>query len=554
MKGQNCKLTEFRLAKLKRLTATCATTIAAVTIAQLSTAPAQAAEQLILQFGPFEQAVSVAEVEAYARTGRISQNMQMLTPFLNNDIRKALTTKIDLDPKIASDVVGDLLKTPSGKDLMRTLQTAVPGLSAEALQAGVAIAAKQSQKLDAIALIKAIPQKSVTINLSEAATVGSKLNLSYWKSQAMSSLLQRSLTSPDRQRFAAPFDAAAPGTRPIQTETVMLNDRQRNRTLPVDLYWSTPSGTSAASPAPMVVISPGFEASKKFLTYLAQHLASHGFNVAAIEHPSVLQDGQRSINDLSQLLPPQELIDRPKDVQFILDELSKRGADAKAPFNTQKVIVIGHSLGGYGALALAGGEVNLGELRQFCQKNAVLQRSPADWLQCAGTKLSGNSLNLRDRRVIGAIALNPAVGQIFGKSGLAKVQTPTVMLTSTDDALTPTVSQQLQPFNQLPRPKYLLTAIGATHLSVSDGTRFSPSTMVKTLVPEKLGSEVEGLRSAVRGISLAFVQQFTPEAEKYKPFLSAGYAQSLSTSALPLRMNSDLPNSITRILQLAGMI
>ncbi|MEB3292353.1 MAG: alpha/beta fold hydrolase, partial [Synechococcales bacterium] len=318
----------------------------------------------------------------------------------------------------------------------------------------------------------------------------------------------------------------------------------------------SPSPRLSHSPTPLIIISPGFEASKKFLTYLAQHLTSHGFNVVAIEHPSVLQANQRPINDLSQLLPPQELIDRPKDVQFVLDELGKRAPEANgaARFNTQQVIVVGHSLGGYGALALAGGEVNLAELRQFCQKNAVLQRSPADWLQCAGSQLSGNTLNLRDRRVVGAIALNPAVGQIFGKSGLMKVQTPTLMLTSTDDALTPTLSQQLQPFTQLPTPKYLITAIGATHLSVSDSTRFNPTMFSKTLVPEKLGNEVEGLRSVMRGVSLAFAQQFTPEAEKYKPFLTGGYAQSLSTQAIPIRMNSELPSSVTRILQLAGML
>ncbi|MEB3292024.1 MAG: alpha/beta hydrolase, partial [Synechococcales bacterium] len=228
----------WRIAQRAALSSTALATLAIAPL--LTAAPAQAADQLILQFGPFEQTVSVAEVEAYARTGKVSQNMQMLTPFLNNNLRKALTTKLDLDPKVASEVVGDLLKTPSGKELMRTLQTAAPGLSAETLQAGIALAAKQSQKLDAISLLKALPQRSVTIDLSQAATVGSKLNLAYWQSQAMSSLLQRSLSNQEKRPFVAPFDPTIPGTRAVQVETLVLNDRQRNRSLPIDLYWSPP--------------------------------------------------------------------------------------------------------------------------------------------------------------------------------------------------------------------------------------------------------------------------------------------------------------------------
>ncbi|MCY7320646.1 MAG: dienelactone hydrolase, partial [Phormidesmis sp. CAN_BIN36] len=181
-------------------------------------------------------------------------------------------------------------------------------------------------------------------------------------------------------------------------------------------------------------------------------------------------------------------------------------------------------------------------------------RTPADWLQCAATGLSEHRLSLRDQRVGQAIALNPAIGQIFGKSGLSQVATPTLILTGTDDTLAPAFSQQLQPFAQLPNPKYLLTAIGSTHLSVSDPTSFGGAIVQGTLVKELRGQEVAPLRQLLQGVSLAFIKQTSPEAKTYAPFLTSAYAQSLSTPSLPLRLNRELPINLTRLFMLTSLL
>jgi predicted dienelactone hydrolase len=253
------------------------------------------------------------------------------------------------------------------------------------------------------------------------------------------------------------------------------------------------------------------------------------------------------------LIAAKEFVDRPKDISFLLDELTKlnQSGSLQGKLNTQQVTVIGHSLGGYDALALAGAELRLDELREFCRTSGVLQRVPADWLQCAASQLPDRQLNLRDQRVKQVIALNPAIGQVFGKSGLQQVSTPTLILTSTDDTLAPAFSQQLQPFLQLPTPKYLLTSIGTTHLSVSDPAHFGGARAQGTLVKERQGQEVEPLRRLLQGVSLSFIEQLTPNAKTYQPFLSSAYAQSLSTPSLPLRLNTDLPANLTRWLSLA---
>lgn len=93
----------------------------------------------------------------------------------------------------------------------------------------------------------------------------------------------------------------------------------------------------------------------------------------------------------------------------------------------------------------------------------------------------------------------------------------------------------------------MLTAIGGTHLSISDPRH--PESAATTIVKERRGEETKYLRQLTKGVSLAFIKQLTPEAKIYKPFLTPAYAQSLSTPELPLRLASELPASIKRWLE-----
>jgi predicted dienelactone hydrolase len=514
--------------------------------------PSVAAEQLTLKFGPFQQTVAVAEIERYAKTGQVPASLQLYSPLLSSNLRQALTTKVEIDPQLGQHMLQELMASPTGKQLLDTLKLAVPGVSVETLQASLLIAARQVHGLTPIGLLKAIPQQSITLDVTQAISIASKFNWAYWKSQAMSSLLQSSLKV-ETTALPLPFDPAATGTARVNQTSMQLADARRNRRLAIDLYVpdAAQEPLPQAAPAPVVVIVPGYEANKRFLAYLARHLASHGIAVVALEHPSAAQGGKLT---LDALIPPQEFIDRPQDVSFVLDQLEQLNQTLawRDRFSTQRVTVIGHSLGGYVAMVLAGAQVDLDHLRQFCAESKVLERVPADWLQCAAAKLPEHHLQLREPRVAQIVALNPAIGQMFGPEGLARVTTPTLILSGTEDALTPALSQQFQPFLQLPSPKYLLTAIGTTHLSVSDPNSFSGAGVQSTLLPERWGAEVEPLRQTLKGISLAFVQQLTPQAKDYALFLQPGYAQSFSTDRVILRLNQELPTNIRWLLSLAA--
>jgi len=509
-----------------------------------------AAEQVTLRLGPFEQAIAVSELETFAKTGDLPNSLQVYSSVLTPQVREVLNRRLQLDPKVADKFIADVSSSPLGRQFLKNLGVAVPDLTLPQLQAAVTLAARQANGINLVGVLKAYPEENITIDASSAIALALEFNPSALQSRAISPSLAEELLVTSNSPFQASFDPAAPGKATVKQETLFLQDKQRYRSIPVDIYYAQlPALFSSAvsTPSPLVVISPGFGADRKFFTYLARHLASYGLTVAALEHPD---SRTRNLNlsdasDPSKLLSATEFINRPKDISFVLDELAKidrKPGTLQGKLNTEQVSVIGHSLGGYTALAVAGGQLNLEQLRQSCKNSSVIAQAPADWLQCAAANLPDKSIQLRDRRVKSAIALNPLIGNLFGNNGLAQVSTPTLILASTDDAVTPILNHQLRPFAQLRNPKYLLTAVGGTHLSAGN-TGISTSEL-NSSIRERRGAEVQPLRQLLSGVSLAFIKQLTPEAKTYAPFLTSAYAQSLSTANLGLRLNTQLPASI----------
>ncbi len=508
--------------------------------------PSYAAQRVTLRFGPFEQSVAISDLEQFAKTGRLSSSLQLYAPVLTPQVRELLLRHLQLDPAVGDKLIGELVRSPSGKGIVESLGTAIPGSTVQSLQSAIALAARQANGLSVIGFLRSYPEENLTVDASRAIALAVQVNPTYWQSQALGSLLQRELAVSNPTPFRATFDPAAEGKETVQLKTIVLRDSQRNRNITVDLYTSQ----NHDSQQPLVVMSHGFGANRRFLGYLAHHLASHGLTVAAIEHPgSDIKAVTAAVNqgNLSNLMPASEYVELPKDVSFVLDELAKINTQPgifQGKLNTENVTAIGHSLGAYTALALVGGEVNIGELRKYCQDSVGVGQAPGDWLQCAAAKLPNQKLHFVDQRVKSALALNPLIGSLFGKTGLNQVTKPVLILTGTEDSLTPSLTHQLRPFTQLHGTKYLLTAIGGTHLSIGDPTNLATVATTTTIVKERLGSETQPLRQLLQGVSLAFIKQQTNEAKIYQPFLTPAYAQSLSTPALPLRLNSELPGSI----------
>ena len=501
--------------------------------------PVMAAEKVTLKLGGFESAIAISELEQFAKTGTLPPQLQLYSAFLTPQVRKVLNNRLQIDPERADGYITQLSASPYGKQLLKYLGVAIPELTLPQLQAAVSLAAQQANGVSVVSLIKAYPQDNIVIDATAAIALAVKFNPSYLQSQAVGSSLADKLAVTSSTDFKPSFDPTILGKSKVIEQTIVFQDRQRDRNLPVDIYYPQQNSLlSALRPTPLVVISPGLRADRKFFSYLARHLASHGLTVAALEHPD------RTVSPNS-LLPATEFINRPKDISFLLDQFSKLNQQPgllQGKLNTEKVSIIGHSLGGYTALAVAGGELNLQQLRQACKGVNPLAQAPADWLQCGAATLIDSKVELQDKRIKNAIALNPVVGQLFGENGLSKINIPVLVLASTEDAITPVLNHQLRPFTQLGAQKYLVTAIGGTHLSV--GNPNSQALTDTGVIKERRGAEAQPLRQLISGVSLAFINQLTPNAQIYQTFLTPAYAQSLSSPNLPLRLSTELPPSV----------
>ncbi len=524
-------------------------------LSALAVSPGTAAERVVLTVGPLRQSIELSDLESFAQTGEVPDNLRLYERFLSPQVQMSLSQKLDLDPSMSDRIISDVIDSPNGELLLNTLTQVAPNLTMPQIQAAIRLAAMQGDGLSVLGILRAIPQDTLEVDLTSAIALISQLNFSTMENQSLSSVLDQALKVDSGVPLTSDRDPAAPGPNEVSFETVSFYDEARDRTIPINIHWSRDAqGSEPDERGPLVVLSHGFGSDRNFLLYLAEHLASYGLTVVSIEHPGsnvqALIDtplDPAAADTPSRLLPATEFLDRPRDVSFVLDELAKANASDAAyrgAFNTEDVTIIGHSLGGYTGLALAGAKLDLRSLQSFCQNIQPLTVSPADWLQCAAVDLPEQQADLSDARIKQVMAMNTLTGQLFGEAGLSEVSVPTLLLTSTQDGVTPTLNHQLAPFDQLAGPKYLLAVIGGTHLSTGDPGNVNPALSELPFMSELPPAETENLRQMLRGVALSFVEQRSPEAKQYEPFLSAAYVQSFSTPALPLRFTKTLPESV----------
>jgi predicted dienelactone hydrolase len=118
---------------------------------------------------------------------------------------------------------------------------------------------------------------------------------------------------------------------------------------------------AAQGPYPLVVFSHGFSMSAAGYSLSAEHYTSHGFIVLAPDHKEQFDP---TWEDMWK-----SAIDRPRDVKLTLDyaeELTAPGGALAGLIDMEHVAVVGHSYGGYTALAMAGAQVDLEAYNARC--------------------------------------------------------------------------------------------------------------------------------------------------------------------------------------------
>lgn len=152
----------------------------------------------------------------------------------------------------------------------------------------------------------------------------------------------------------------APGPFAVETVRYDWHDAKRDRDIPVKIYFPK----TGDGPFPVIVFSHGLGGSREGYAYLGNRWASHGYISVHLQHlgsdTAVWQDvapAKRMQAMRESTLNIQNALNRPLDVTFAIDQLTKMNSDdplLKHRLDLDRIGVAGHSFGAFTTLAVAG--------------------------------------------------------------------------------------------------------------------------------------------------------------------------------------------------------
>lgn len=515
--------------------------------------PALGADKINASYGALELSLPVDTLETYVVSGQITPEFQPYTQLFDAQSLAEMRQLLQQKFTISSAGLSRFLDAPMGKMILLRLGQIIktePGQDgAQMLKVSLIGAAGDPKGLTLLTLLRHFPGDTIRINAVPLLAAKQELTvLSKYRDAALKAIAQEAdaeIASEPAADFSRLPDLRQPGPFKISHRILDLSNNRNRQSLlgkkiglrfEADLY--LPVGQS--QPAPIVVISHGLGSGRSDFVYLAEHLASYGFAVAVPEHIGSnaqrlqsLLDGSLQKRDVS----PVEFIDRPLDVKYLLDELerlSQSDPTLKGQLNLQQVGMMGHSLGGYTTLALAGAELNHERLDQACG-DQKLTLNISLFLQCRAQGLPPFNYNLYDPRIKAAISLTPLTSSILGPESIGKIRIPTMVISGSSDFVTPAIPEQIYPFLWLnTSDKFLVMLTPNGHNFAAGGVQQpSPFSSLSQLLA---GPNPKLSQEYVKALSLAFMQTYVANRSDYRKFLSAAYTKTLSREPIKLAL------------------
>jgi predicted dienelactone hydrolase len=244
---------------------------------------------------------------------------------------------------------------------------------------------------------------------------------------------------------ASPASSAEPGWRPYTVPQSASNPEA----IQVALFYPTdapardtkmgPFTLHVAVMAPpaakvkgLIIVSHGTGGSETAHSSLAEGLAVDGYLVASLRHPG---DNWQD-KSLWNRPPGDFFVERPRQVSRVIDAVladgdwkDRIGQDSGGP----RIGVLGHSAGGFTAIALAGGQADMSRIAAHCRTEAA-----DDPLFCSMARLDAAAAvppsipATADKRVRAVMALAP-LGVVFTAPSLAAVAIPTAVYAAEKD-------------------------------------------------------------------------------------------------------------------------
>ena len=205
---------------------------------------------------------------------------------------------------------------------------------------------------------------------------------------------------------------------------------------------------------PFVLISHGFPGNRFLLSHFAEHLASHGFVVASVDHVGSLYE--------DATLFASTLLHRPLDQLFVLNEITRLSMSSEhflyQLVDTDHCGLIGYSMGGYGVLNVLGAG--------FSAQSVHFPMSPRNGELAIRQHGDPRYLATHDARIKAGIAIGPwgMNAGFWDADGLAGVRTPLLFMAGDQDDISGYETGVKAIFEgTINAERYLLTFEGANH-------------------------------------------------------------------------------------------
>lgn len=339
------------------------------------------------------------------------------------------------------------------------------------------------------------------------------------------------------------YDPFARGPFPVGVRTIQALDTARDRLFPCEVWYpaaAQPAGQdmtpasrdaftvpfsetprsqmavrdAAARPGvyPLIIFSHSSGGNRRQSTFLCTHLSSHGYMVAALDHSEVVAaELARKVDETDEQKAARWeawIANRVPDLRFLLDYLLSSGAwDSEAKFSPAQIGIVGHSFGGWTALAATAVERRIG---------AVVALAP------------GGSSNPKPGMLPVKLTFD------WGRD------VPTLYLVAENDTSLP-LSGMREIFGRTPATKQMVILRRADHMHFMDdveklheAVRAMPFTgelawLPKEMMPIAELCSGEQAHLFVRGLTLCHMDATLKRREEAQRFLAADIEAELAT-------------------------
>ncbi len=515
----------------------------------------RAADTVNFRFNIFEVSISVDDLENFAKTGEKRGALDVVSRYISeNDMqtfRRILTERTDVPITLLSrflytsqgerslDILGEFIKTGPNLSGNRAIRAAA-----------VLATADKASGLSLLNFLRKFPTSDIYFDIQAGLQTVGELSDLLQDTQRIVQVVnqeatkQAQLGASDNPNPVSPIELANLGERGKFTwQRHSLSAPALNSRYEIPFYLFVPNVSNApTAKLPTLVIYPGLISNRDPFLYLAEHLASYGFAVVLTISPNSSEEQlDRLINGLaSEIAPPESFVERPNDITAVLNYLEKSSSTANSVQNKipnfdkidwQNVGMIGHSFGGYAALALVSdAKIQFDELSKACQDKYKWNASLL--LQCVALDLPKQDYKLGDPRIRAAIALNPVTSHVLGQASLSKITVPVAIVSSSDDTFAPAVPEQIVPFTWLTTPdRYLVLLNRAGHTAAAafvDSDRLNPEISRVLAGADPLASQ-----NYLKTFSVAFFKTHLVKESSYAVYLTPAYFANISNPSTP---------------------